>query len=72
MYRAQLIRISKEEAMSGSTIVFYMKTGGREIRIYVKTGQTRSIRAAVVTDMSSSRCGGISRPLKTPSLMKVS
>lgn len=58
--------------MSAATIVFYMKTGGKEVRIYVKNGQTRSIRAAVVTSTSSSRCGGISRPLKDSSERKVS
>ena len=58
--------------MSANTIVFYMKTGGREVRIYVKNGLTRSIRAAVVTSTSSSRCGGISRPLKDDSVRKVS
>lgn len=57
--------------MSEHTIVFYMKTGGKEVRIYIKTDRTRSIRAAIVTDaVTGNRCGGISRPRKVPLLDK--
>jgi len=50
--------------MSGNTIIFYMKTGTRELRVYMKNDCSRSTQITTVSDsLSQNRVGGISRPL---------